>query len=429
MYLLTGHVNERNHPEMGSSTNTDGMNAFNEEKDFTRKAAKSINTVINAEDFRDQSAEMIYEYLLRQKSYVTFCDHLKRYLYEHNQFNKPYGDVTINEYAQSILSSFKANNAPLAFQPTTRKPMATVKKWLAQSSASRSVVFLLGFGLKMTVREVDSFLKKAISESTFNMIDYEEVIYQYCFYNQLPYSKAVSLLEYYQSKEFPAAKAHSANKFRIGKMTSDEELIRYLQFLKTQVRYELKNNKAYDCYDLLLGRVRSLIASERRFTNNAHVVAEISENTKGLATSAVSSQMVEEMIYSGISYTEDMNLQSMGDSSLKDVFGRYRLTRPRISSLQKRKIKVERYDLITLLFVIYANEHNAEDYDASSGSSPKELCMRFTEEANNMLTQCGMIHLYPVNPYESFILLCLLSDDPWESFCETWYQSYHSQSE
>ena len=161
---------------MGSSTNTDGMNAFNEDKDFTRKAAKSINTVINAEDFRDQSAEMIYEYLLRQKSYVTFCDHLKRYLYEHNQFNKPYGDVTINEYAQSILSSFKANNAPLAFQPTTRKPMATVKKWLAQSSASRSVVFLLGFGLKMTVREVDSFLKKAISESTFNMIDYEEVI-------------------------------------------------------------------------------------------------------------------------------------------------------------------------------------------------------------------------------------------------------------
>ena len=76
--------------------------------------------------------------------------------------------------------------------------------------------------------------------------------------------------------------------------------------------------------------------------------------------------------------------------------------------------------------MIYANEHNAEDYDASSGSSPKELCMRFTEEANNMLTQCGMIHLYPVNPYESFILLCLLSDDPWESFCETWYQSYHS---
>ena len=409
---------------MGSSTNTDGMNAFNEDKDFTRKAAKSINTVINAEDFRDQSAEMIYEYLLRQKSYVTFCDHLKRYLYEHNQFNKPYGDVTINEYAQSILSSFKANNAPLAFQPTTRKPMATVKKWLTQSSVSRTVIFQLGFGLKMKVQEVDAFLKKAISESTFNMADHEEVIYQYCFYNQLPYSKAISLLEYYWSIETPAATVSHVKGFRIGEMTSDEELYKYLQFLKNQVRYESKYNKAYDYFDLLLGRVRSLIASERRFTNAAHVIADISENTKGLMTSAISNQIVEETIYSGISYNDDMNLQSMGDSSLKDVFGRYRLSRSRMNNLQKRKIKVERYDLITLLFVIYAYAPNTEEYENSSETDPKDLCMRFTEEANRILTQCGMIHLYPVNPYESFILLCLLSEDPWESFCETWTQSY-----
>ena len=114
----------------------------------------------------------------------------------------------------------------------------------------------------------------------------------------------------------------------------------------------------------------------------------------------------------------------MGDSSLKDVFGRYRLSRSRMNNLQKRKIKVERYDLITLLFVIYAYAHNTEEYEIAPETDPKDLCMRFTEEANRILTQCGMIHLYPVNPYESFILLCLLSEDPWESFCETWTQSY-----
>ena len=409
---------------MSSLIRSGRSRSFDEEKEFTKKAEKSIGAVINAEDFQGQSAEKIYEYLLRQKSHVTFCDHLKRYVYENGHFDKTFGDVTLNEYAERIIASFKANNTPLSLQPTTRKPMATVKKWLTQSSVSRTVIFQLGFGLKMKVQEVDAFLKKAISESTFNMADHEEVIYQYCFYNQLPYSKAISLLEYYWSIETPAATVSHVKGFRIGEMTSDEELYKYLQFLKNQVRYESKNNKAYDYFDILLGRVRSLIASERRFTNNAHVIADISENTKGLKTSAISNQIVEETIYSGISYNEDMNLQSMGDSTLKDIFGRYRLSRSRMSSLQKRKIKVERYDLITLLFVIYANEHNTEEYGISPEADPKDLCMRFTEEANRILTQCGMIHLYPVNPYESFILLCLLSEDPWESFCETWTQSY-----
>ena len=409
---------------MSSPIRSGRSRSFDEEKEFTRKAEKNIGAVINAEDFQGQSAEKIYEYLLLQKSHITFCDHLKRYLYENGHFDKPFGDVTLNEYAEQVIASFKANNTPLSLQPTTRKPMATVKKWLTQSSVSRSVIFQLGFGLKMKVQEVDAFLKKAISESTFNMADPEEVVYQYCFYNQLPYSKAISLLEYYHSIETPAAAGSQAKGFRIGKMTSDEELYNYLQFLKNQVRYESKYNKAYDYFDLLLGRVRSLIASERRFTNAAHVIADISENTKGLMTSAISNQIVEETIYSGISYNDDMNLQSMGDSSLKDVFGRYRLSRSRMNNLQKRKIKVERYDLITLLFVIYAYAPNTEEYENSSETDPKDLCMRFTEEANRILTQCGMIHLYPVNPYESFILLCLLSEDPWESFCETWTQSY-----
>ena len=54
----------------------------------------------------------------------------------------------------------------------------------------------------------------------------------------------------------------------------------------------------------------------------------------------------------------------------------------------------------------------------------KQQCLQFIDEINEILTRCGMIMLYPVNPYESFILLCLLSPDPWDSFCEVWYQSY-----
>ena len=206
----------------------------------------------------------------------------------------------------------------------------------------------------------------------------------------------------------------------------------------------------------MLGKVRSLIASERRFTNSAHVVSDISENTKGLATSGVSYQLIEETIYSGISYNEDLNLQSMGDSSLKDVFGRYRLTRARMSSLQKRKIKVERYDLITLLFFIHAYQIEVEEASSSDADrksresaaassddaqkiselekivSPDSVIMKrfeqFTKEADNTLAECGMIRLYPVNPYESFVMLCILSKNPLDSFSDVWYQSYHTEA-
>ena len=186
---------------MNAHTRSSKSRNFDEAKEFTKLARKKIGTVINAEDFHGQSAEMIYEYLLSQKSHVTFCDHLKRYLYEHTHFDKPYSDITINEYAEQIIRLFNANNIPISLQPTTRKPLATVKKWLTQGSVNRSIIFQLGFGLKMTVQDVDAFLKKAISESTFNMADYEEVIYQYCFYNQLAYSRAITFLDYYQSIE------------------------------------------------------------------------------------------------------------------------------------------------------------------------------------------------------------------------------------
>ena len=441
---------------MSSHRNTDVKDTHDEDNAFTRKAVHNINAVIRVEDFQGQSAERIYEYLLSQRSTIKFCDHLKRYLYEHYHFDKPYADVTINEYAEKIIASFDANHVPVSLAPTSRKPLKEVKKWLTQSSVSRSVVFQLGFGLKMNEDEVDEFLKKAISETTFNMADYEEVIYQYCFYNQLTYDKAVSLLNYYQS--IPEnAPVTGSKKYRVGKMSADEELFEYLRFLKTQVRYELKKEKAYDRFDILLGKVRSLIASERRFTNSAHVVSDISENTKGLATSGVSYQLIEETIYSGISYNEDLNLQSMGDSSLKDVFGRYRLTRARMSSLQKRKIKVERYDLITLLFFIHAYQIEVEEAsspdddqksrepaaasasDADSTSSEPETVVspdsviegrfeQFTEEADNTLAECGMIRLYPVNPYESFVMLCILSKNPLDSFSDVWYQSYHTEA-
>jgi len=37
-----------------------------------------------------------------------------------------------------------------------------------------------------------------------------------------------------------------------------------------------------------------------------------------------------------------------------------------------------------------------------------------------------MYELYPVNPYESFVMMCLLADNPLYAYAEVWEKSYLS---
>lgn len=50
--------------------------------------------------------------------------------------------------------------------------------------------------------------------------------------------------------------------------------------------------------------------------------------------------------------------------------------------------------------------------------------LQYIEKINEILKKCGMIGIYPVNPYESFVLMCLLSEDPLNVYTEIWEMSY-----
>ena len=44
--------------------------------------------------------------------------------------------------------------------------------------------------------------------------------------------------------------------------------------------------------------------------------------------------------------------------------------------------------------------------------------------AKTILKKCGMSEIYIVNPYECFLLMCLLTDCPLAVFSEIWEKSY-----
>ena len=50
--------------------------------------------------------------------------------------------------------------------------------------------------------------------------------------------------------------------------------------------------------------------------------------------------------------------------------------------------------------------------------------MAFTEETNGLLSSCGFGELYAALPYDCFLMLCLLAEDPMMTYTDVWERSY-----
>ena len=105
---------------------------------------------------------------------------------------------------------------------------------------------------------------------------------------------------------------------------------------------------------------------------------------------------------------------------LRNIIHTRRLDRQHTGQLIHHKITPSRSDILTLLFLIYAAPDDTGD---SRADSRKRVCA-FIDEANDVLKSLHMWEIYPVNPYESFLLLCLMTEDPVCAFNDVWEMSY-----
>ena len=56
----------------------------------------------------------------------------------------------------------------------------------------------------------------------------------------------------------------------------------------------------------------------------------------------------------------------------------------------------------------------------------KARYLKFHESMNVILEKCFLGKLYIQNPYECFVLMCILSDEPLGTYADVWELSYHS---
>ena len=414
--------------------------------DFTRDSEEKFYDVVDLDDFKDDDADKIFRCLKNELRLIPFGDYLKRYIYIKAGMTGDYKAIDIKEYQRIIIDSFNENNTPKSFTETSAKLSALAKNWLTQVSINRQIVFLLGFGLNMELKDVSTFLVNAQRERDFNFKDPNEIIYWYCFKNGYNCQKAIQLKKIYD--DLPA----TGDGTIYGDMTKgvrdtiqgikdESTLLKYLSIFKSKNKKDLFSITAYKRFSELYLKCKEIIANYynsdedekleneiddyRTKTKNSEKLSENDKNVqiqkmraarKVWQADEITESDVEKILCCGMPTDDNGNLLKLSASKLSKHFDNKRPSRQHIREVLIKEVPVDRFDLITLNFFILSQDENL--------INNKLRYSAFIASTNNILDECAMGELYVANPYECFLLMCILSDGPLATYADVCAKSF-----
>lgn len=377
---------------------------------FTLTAMKKFYDIIESEQFREESGQTIFEYLNGVMELVSFKEQLKRFVYVQSGTKEAYNEV---DYVQMILKEFEKNGCvdssdTKSLQELRRK----VKRWVGAESVKRENMFQIGYGLSMDDKKVTEFLTLVLKETDFDFYDPEESIHWYCLHNGKSRKQAEYIKEWYEkvSGDDKVREDHLWEAMRNDPkmyLGTEEGLKKYLNYLKNLNVAEKKESKAREVFGKLYRQTQQVVAE--------HLNRYPDVNGKKAEPSEINPAKIESVLYSGVEVTDTGNL--MPFDKLKKQFKSKRLNRARLNGVLGGKM-VERFDIITLAFLIFALD------ETKLNLCEGERFSEFVEHTNDLLADAGMLELYPVNPYEAFVLMCIVSEDPLDTFASVWENSY-----
>ncbi len=416
--------------------------------DFTENARESFYGAVDDPYFRDRDASLIYEALAHQLRFVPFGDYLKRYIYTRAELRGDYREIPLADYQQIIRDAFAEHATPPSFTPTTARLTALAKNWLTQQTVKRGVVLLLGFGLGMPPEDVNTFLTKALREQMLNPKDPLEAICGYCYRNGYGYPRFESLWKRYQELPEGGDDDELYDEHTVGvrgiirRIGSDDELLRYLARLRRPCNAFRQSVAARAAFDRLYARTQKLVAqmideadAEDRAVREIRMREALAGNDRlydcekerrvarhlperpATRPEDVGPADIERVICSAVPVGKHGNLIPAKASQLNEQFSGKRFSRQHIGEVLAGKAGIDRFDLITLRFFTFA-------CDTASCPHAQRRYSGYIDSMNRILERCGMGPVYIANPYECFILMCLLSDDPLGTYADVLELSY-----
>ena len=425
---------------------------LNRSYSFTMKAWDRMYDAVDHRYFQEMDSDLIYQALEKGLKPVPFGDYLKRYIYRKAGITGSFREVPLKDYQLIIMDAFRDHHTPPSFTPTTAKLSALSKNWLTQQTVKRQVVLLLGFGLGMSVDDVNEFLYKALHEPVLNLQDPMETICFYCYQHGYGFYKYEQLMNIYEQMEpeqldmkliydmQPAGRAES-----VQAVQDDAKLMTYLASLKTESGASRTADAALTAFLELYDRARELIADnynrESEIENQMHVqklqeqldrndklyeedkqirLRKAMEARKIWTKEEITESDLEHVLCSAIPTDQNGNLTPAKKSTLNAQFEGKRFSRKHINEILLRHTGVERFDLITLNFLVYAEM-------TDQIPNAKKRYSSFIESTNEILNRCGMGPIYVTNPYECFVLMCILSVSPLETYADVMEMSYQGE--
>ncbi len=422
--------------------------------DFTKAAWNKLYDAVDHEYFQTMDSELIYKSLEKELKPVPFGDYLKRYIYRKTGMEGSFRDVPLRDYQLIVQDAFRDHQTPPSFKPTKAKLSALSKNWLTQQTVRREVVLLLGFGLGMSAEDVNNFLYKALHEPELNLQDPFETICLYCYEHGYSYYKYEQLWRIYEQmtpddldmkliyEAQPSGRTES-----IQTVQNDAKLMTYLMTLKNGQGESKAAEAAYQVFLKLYDEARETVAEQFNEESRAEMEIQIRklrdrldrdsrlfeedklarirklENARKIWTKdEITESDLEQVFCSAVPLDDHGNLEPMKKSTLFWQFEGKRFSRQHINDLLKKKSEINRFDLITLNFLIHAER-------VDQNVNEKKRYIRFIESTNQILKSCGMGPLYVTNPYECFVLMCILSVSPLETYADVMEMSYDTETD
>ena len=364
---------------------------------FTDNAWNELYEIVDDPAFAGQAAEQIYRDLAENRRPVPFCDYLKRFLYDAAALSGPYEAIPLKEYQGILSAAFRETGAPVSFEESSTKMSAAFTNWLTQKAATRGTVLLLGFGLSLSLSEVNAFLLKALHQGALDPSVPRECMAAFCYEHGYTFPK----FKEYQVRFEKDRWDHPSGEETV--------LFQKLKELKAQDPGR-SDARAFASFLSLYDQVRRQLAEE--YNQSRREIHSVKPED-------ISPADVESILYEGVPRDGSDNLLPLKLSSLSGIFSDRRLSRKRIRALLRGETSTDRSDLITLNFFLWARK------DMSAGS-PQKRFISFSESTNQILRQCGLGELYSALPYECFLMMCLLTQDPFRVYTDVWEKAYQS---
>ena len=416
---------------------------------FTARSEESFYAVVDSPAFFQNDAQLIYRALRDTLKPVSFGDYLKRYIYRRAEISQSFDSVPLDGYLDIIVDSFSSSRVPNAFRPTSVRLRVTAKNWLTQQTVTREAVLLLGFGLKMSLDDVEELLTKGIQETRLNLRDPREAVCGYCYLHGLGYHKYENLMsicgEIRSGERKPVPKAWDPARAiqSVRDFADEEDLTAYVTgFLyagadadsdsMAKRQFDTLYRQAQDVTaDYLNANEKEDAAIRRKAAEDKALQADRNriQNPDAALRPAhvwkadeITPRDIEQVLQAAIPRDRHGNLIPIRKSTLHEQLRDRRLSRQRLSELLSGSASVTRYDLIILQFFIFSQQ--------KSDAEPKlEYYRRFVDQTNRLLDSCGMGPLYVANPFECFLMMCILSEDPLGTYADVIEQSYREAAE